>query len=110
LVTSMFDIFPDDLRPIICLRPRANYGVKKTVQDVKAYKLFIWNYLKIITEYFIDALDNQHIPQEEWNRTIVVPTHDIGGFNFYIGPEKINTLIQYGYDAVMTDELGLLTD
>ena len=110
LVTSMFDIFPDNLRPIICLRPRADYVIKKEVQDVKAYRLFLWNYLKIITEYFIDAVDNQHIPQEEWNRTVVIPTYDIGGFNFYLGPEKINTLIQYGYDAVMTDELGLLTD
>jgi hypothetical protein len=110
LVTSMFDIFPGNVRPVIGLRPRADYNLKKTVQDVKAYKLFIWNYIKIIAEYFIDAVDNQHVPQVEWNRTIVIPTFELGGFNFYIGPEQINTLIQYGYNAVMTDELGLLSN
>lgn len=108
LVTSMFDMFPDSPRPVIGLRPRADYGIKKAVQDVKAYKLFIWNYLKILAEYFIDAVDNQHVPQMEWNRTIVIPTFELGGFNFYISPEEIEKLIQYGYNAVMTDELGLL--
>jgi len=110
LVTSMFDIFPGNIRPVIGLRPRADHGLKKTVQDVQAYKLFIWNYIKIIAEYFIDAMDNQHVPQVEWNRTIVIPTFELGGFNFYIGPEQINRLIQYGYNAVMTDELGLLSN
>jgi hypothetical protein len=105
LVTSMFDIFPDSPRPVIGLRPRADHGFKKTIQDVKASKLFIWNYLKILAEYFLDAVDNQHVPETEWNRTIVIPTHEVGGFNFYLELEDINKLIQYGYDAVIQSEL-----
>lgn len=108
LVTSMFDIFPDSPRPVIGLRPRADHGFKKTIQDVKASKLFIWNYLKILAEYFIDAIDNQHVPEVEWNRTIVIPTFGIGGFNFYIDKGEVQSLIQYGYNAVMTSELALL--
>jgi len=108
LVTSMFDIFPENVRPVIGLRPRADHGFKKSIQDVKASKLFVWNYLKILAEYFIDSIDNQHVPEVEWNRTIVIPTFGIGGFNFYIDEEEIKNLIQYGYNAVMTSELGLL--
>jgi len=108
LVTSMFDIFPENVRPVIGLRPRADHGFKKSIQDVKASKLFVWNYLKILAEYFIDSIDNQHVPEVEWNRTIVIPTFGIGGFNFYIDEEEIKNLIQYGYNAVMTSELALL--
>jgi hypothetical protein len=107
LVTGINDIFPNNPRPVICLRPRADHVLKKAIQDVKASKLFIWNYLKIIAEYFLDAVDNQHVPEVEWNRTIVIPTFDIGGFNFDITPEEVKQLIQYGYNAVMTSELSL---
>ena len=108
LVTSMFDIFPDSPRPVVGLRPRADYGFKKTIQDVKASKLFIWNYLKILAEYFLDAVDNQHVPEVEWNRTIVIPTFEVGGFNFELTEDDINTLMQYGYNAVMASELALV--
>ena len=101
-------MFPGNVRPVIGLRPRADHGFKKSIQDVKASKLFIWNYLKILAEYFIDSIDNQHVPEVEWNRTIVIPTLQIGGFNFYITQDDINQLIQYGYNAVMTSELALL--
>jgi hypothetical protein len=107
LVTSLFDIFPESPRPVIGLRPRADHGFKKTIQDVKVSKLFLWNYLKILAEYFIDAIDNQHVPEVEWNRTIVIPTFQLGGFNFYLSPEDVTQLIQYGYNAVMTSELRL---
>ncbi len=108
LVTSvMLDIFPDKIRPIVGLRPRADYGCRRTVHAIKASKLFIWNYLKIIAEYSIDAIDNQHIPEIEWNQTIVIPTQQIGGFNFYLIPEDIDQLIQCGRKAVMTSELPL---
>jgi len=107
LVTSIFDIFPENIRPVIGLRPRVNHGFKKTIQDVKASKLFLWNYLKIVAEYFLDALDSQHVPQIEWNSTIVIPTSRLGGFNFYLTPEDINQLMQYGYDSVIASELTL---
>lgn len=107
LVIGIYDIFPENPRPIICLRPRADHALKKMIQDVKTSKLFIWSYLKIIAEYFLDAVDNQHVPEFEWNRTIVIPTFDIGGFNFDITPEEVKHLIQYGYNAVMTSELSL---
>lgn len=108
LVTSIYDIFPEGVRPVLGLRPRADHGFKKTIQDVRVSKLFIWNYLKILAEYFMDAVDNQHVPEIEWNKTIVIPTFGIGSFNFYISPEQIQKLIQYGYNAVMTSELILL--
>ncbi len=108
LVTSMFDIFPDSPRTVLGLRPRADYGLKKKIQGVKTSKLFLWNYLKIIAEYFIDAVDNQHVPEAEWHQTLVIPTLQIGGFNFYLGSENVDQLIQYGRNAVMTSELALL--
>lgn len=104
LVTSIDDIFPEGIRPVIGLRPRAQHAVKKTIQDVEASKLFIWNYLKILAEYFLDAVDNEHVPEAEWNKTIVIPTFEIGSFNFYIKPEEITQLIQYGYTAVKNSE------
>ncbi len=101
LYTQMGDIFPDHVRPVICLRPRADHSIKKVVHDVKAHKLFIWNYLKIVAEYFLDAVDNQHVPADEWNKTIVLPTFEIGGFNFELDPQAIDRLVQYGYNAVI---------
>lgn len=105
LVTNMFDIFPDDLRMKITLRPRANHSIKKTIQDVKVSKLFLWNYIKILAEFFLDAVDNQHIPEAEWKNTIVIPTHVLGAFNFDIGPEEIVTLMDYGLEAVKKSEI-----
>lgn len=105
LVTDMFDIFPDNLRMKVALRPRADHGIKKTIQDVKASKLFLWNYIKILAEYFLDAIDNQHVPEAEWKNTIVVPTHTLGAFNFDIGPEEIVTLMDYGLEAVRQSEI-----
>jgi len=101
LYTQISDVFPDNARPVVCLRPRADHGIKKTVQDVKASKLLIWNYLKIVAEYFLDAVDNQHVPEDEWNQTIIIPTFEIGGFNFDLDPPAIQRLIQYGYNAVI---------
>ena len=105
LVTAMCDVFPGEIRPKIALRPRANHGLKKTIQDVKAYKLFLWNYIKVLAEYFLDAIDNQHVPEEEWKDTIVIPTFSVGAFNFDIGPEDVIKLIDCGLDAVRQSEL-----
>ena len=105
LITDMFDIFPDDLRIKIALRPRANHGIKKTIQDVKASKLFLWNYIKILAEYFLDAIDNQHVPEAEWNNTIVIPTELLGAFNFDIGPDDIVELMDFGLAAVRQSEI-----
>jgi predicted acylesterase/phospholipase RssA len=108
LTVRLFDIFPNSPRPIIGLRPRADHGLKKMAYEVKTHKLFIWNYLKILAEYFLDALDNQHVPAPEWHRTIVIPTQEIGGFDFYLTPPDVERLIQCGYDAVMSTDLALL--
>ena len=105
LYTQMSDIFPDQPRPVVCLRPRADHSIKRVVQDVKVHKLFIWNYLKIVAEYFIDAVDNQHVPNDEWNKTIVIPTFEIGGFNFELDSQAINRLVQYGYNAVIISNI-----
>ena len=105
LYTQMSDIFPDQPRTVVCLRPRADHSIKKVVQDVKVHKLFIWNYLKIVAEYFVDAVDNQHVPDDEWNKTIIMPTFEIGGFNFDLGPQAIERLVQYGYNAVIISNL-----
>lgn len=105
LVTNMFDIFPENERMMVTLCPRADQGLRKVVQSVKANHLFLWNYLKILAEYFLDAVDNRHIPQEEWGRTILIPTFELGGFNFEIGPQDITRLIQYGYNAVIISDV-----
>lgn len=105
LVTNMFDIFPEGERKVITLNPRADYSLKKVVQNVQANHLFLWNYLKILAEYFLDAVDNRHVPQEEWGRTITIPTFEIGGFNFDLKHQDIDRLIQYGYNAVIVSDL-----
>ena len=105
LVTNMFDIFPESPRPVIGLRPRQNFERKRDIQNVKASRLFVWNYLKIIIEYFLDVVDSVHMPAKEWLRTIVIPTDNVGGFNFDLTPDEIATLIKSGYDAVSTSEL-----
>ena len=105
LISSLFDIFPNGPRPILGLRARADHSLKKTIQDVKVSKLFIWDYLKILAEYLLDALDNQHVPETEWTSTIIIPTSELGGFNFYIGSEETGNLVEYGYDAVMNSEI-----
>ncbi len=107
LVTSLFDMFPKRERPVIGLRPRAELGIPKFVQRSE-HKLFIWNYIKVLAEYFIDAVDNQHVPQGEWNRTIVIPTLDIRGFTFELTDAQVTALLQYGYDAVMNSDLSSL--
>lgn len=104
LVTSVFDIFPDSIRPTIALRPKADYALKRSSQDVEAQTMFLWNYLKILAEYFLDAVDNQHVPREEWARTISIPTFNIGGFSFGIKSEDVQKLIQYGYNSVILSE------
>lgn len=105
LITSMFDIFPDSPRPVVALRPRADHNLKKVIQEVQVNTVFIWNYLKIIAEYFLDAIDNQHVPEAEWNKTIIIPTFEVGGFNFNLKPDQIKALIQYGYNAVLLSDL-----
>ena len=89
----------------IALRPRANHGIKKTIQDVKASKLFLWNYILILIEFFLDAIDNQHVPEVEWKNTIIIPTGLLGAFNFNIGPEDIIKWMDYGLEAVRQSEI-----
>jgi len=101
LVTSIFDIFPDSQRVTIALRPKANYVLKRVVQDVQVDSMFLWNYLKVLAEYFLDALDNQHITQGEWEKTIIIPTAEIGGFSFSITSEEVQKLVKSGYTAVL---------
>ncbi len=105
LVIHMADIFPDSPRQVIGLRPRADNGVKKLVQTAEAGNILLWNYLKIVAEYLLDAVDNTHVPQDEWSKTIIIPTYDIGGFDFALEPEQIAQLVKYGYDAVMASNL-----
>lgn len=105
LVTNMFDVFPENERMLITLSPRAEQGLKKVAKKSKVNHLFIWNYLRILAEYFLDAVDSRHIPQEEWGRTVVIPTFELGGFNFEIGPREIERLIQYGYNAVIISNI-----
>ena len=76
------------------LRPRADYRFKRVIQDIKVSKLFLWNYIKIVIEYFLDAVDMQHVPEIEWTKTVVIPTFQFGGFNFYLTPAEINQLIE----------------
>lgn len=101
LVTGIFDIFPDSQRVTVALRPKADHLLKRVVQDVQADSMFLWNYLKILAEYFLDAVDNQHVSQGEWEKTVMIPTFDIGGFSFNVSPEEVQKLVKSGYNAVM---------
>lgn len=105
LVTNIFDVFPENERMLVTLAPRAVKGLKRFVHTVKSNRLFIWNYFKILAEYFLDAVGTLYIPQEEWGRTVLIPTFELGGFNFEIGPQDIEQLIQYGYDAVIISDI-----
>ena len=105
LITEIHDIFPESERLIVSIRPRADYNIKKTVQDVRAKKLFVWHYLKVLAEYMVDAVDNHHIPDQEWSRTIIIPTREIGGFNFNLDSPEIERLVQAGYDSVMDSNI-----
>ena len=105
LYTQIFDIFPENERPLICIRPRADVGILRRVQTVKISKLFLWNYLKIVAEFFSDSVDNQHIPEEEWDKTVIVPTFELGGFNFELGANEIKRLMQYGYNAAIISDI-----
>jgi NTE family protein len=105
LVTSMFDIFPNSPRQIVGLRPRAdNDSIRQIVHNVKEHKLFIWNYIKVIAEFMLDAADNQHVPEIEWAKTVIIPTCEIGGFNFDLTQEDVQKLIKFGYDAVLASD------
>ena len=99
------DIFSDNVRPIIIFRPRSEYRLKKQNRDKTIYRLFIWNYLKIVAEYLLDAIDLQHLEYSEWEKTIIIPTFNIGGFKFSIGPHEVQNLIQSGYRATSTSEI-----
>jgi predicted acylesterase/phospholipase RssA len=105
LVARILDVFPDNPRPVVALRPRADYALRIPSSDVGRGSLFVWNYLKILAEYFLDAIDNQHVPQDEWAKTIVIPTFEIGGFNFNLTAREVKRLVQYGYNAVFISEL-----
>ncbi len=105
LVTNMFDIFPENERKLITLAPRADRSIKRVVQVVNSNRLFIWSYLRIIAEYFMDAVDGRHIPQEEWGKTVLIPTFEISGFNFEIDSTDVERLLQFGYSAVMVSDV-----
>ncbi len=105
LVTNMFDIFPESPRTVVGLRPKTDFEIKRDIQSIKVSRLFVWNYLKIIVEYFLDVMDNVHMSAKEWVRTIIIPTDALGGFNFELTPDDIEQLIDAGYNAVNTSNL-----
>lgn len=105
LVINVFDIFPDEIRPAIVLRPRTDYGVERDTQDKEVSKLLVWNYLKILIEFVLDMLDQVHMPTKEWLKTIIIPTHDVGGFKFTLTSEEVKYLIKCGYNSVMTSNI-----
>lgn len=105
LIINMFDIFPESKRDGVVLRPRADYSIKHDIQDVQASKLFIWNYLKILIEFFLDTMDQVHMPAEDWLKTIIIRTHNVGGFKFDLAPKEISYLISCGYEAVYASKI-----
>lgn len=98
------DIFPEKARPVVVLRPRSDYTLKKATREIITYKLFLWNYLAVVAEYLLDAVDLQHVDEGEWQKTVVIPTFEMGGFNFAIQNHEVHNLIQQGYNAVSIAE------
>ena len=99
------NIFPDRSHPVIVLRPRSDYSLKQETREFIPHKLFLWNYLKIIAEYLLDAVDLQHLEYNEWEKTIIIPTFSMGGFNFSIQPHEVENLVNFGYKAVSTSDI-----
>jgi len=98
-----FSIFPDQERPIVSLRPRADRKKLANILPDPSHRiLFLWNYIKIVIDYFLNSVDNQHVPQDEWEQTIMIPTHELSSFNFEMNKKDILDLIRYGYEAVMS--------
>lgn len=105
LVVNLFDIFEPGPGLLVTLNPKSDYGLKKAIQQVKGHRIFIWDYLKVLAEYFLDAVDNRHIPQEEWGKTITIPTFEVGGFNFELTEREVEKLVNYGYNAVSSSKI-----
>ncbi len=108
LVSRSTDVFRDSEREVIILHPRADGQLRNLLREKRSLKeaskkgnIFLWTYIKILIEFFMDSIDSQHIPQDEWNNTIIIPTQGIGSFNFDLTPEDITELLTYGYEAVM---------
>lgn len=101
-----FNIFPEQERPIVSLRPRADsHKLANVLANSNKKILFLWNYIKIVIDYFMNSVDNQHVPQDEWERTIMIPTHSLSFFNFEMNKKDILDLIRYGYEAVMSSNI-----
>lgn len=105
LVPRMFDVFSDYERPIVALRPRSGGALGRVFREATEKTLFLWNYIKIVAEFLFDAIDNQHVPEDEWERTIVIPTHNVSSFNFELGETEVKKLIEYGHEAVTTSDI-----
>jgi hypothetical protein len=122
ILTNLFDVFPDKERRIIGLRPRANARLRqllessqlrspsqnrfgKTIREIEEGYLFLWNYIKVVAEFFLDAVDSQHIPQDEWENTIIIPTNEIGSFHFDLNEKDLKELLDVGFKAVFDSDL-----
>ncbi len=108
LVSRSTDVFRDSEREVLILHPRADGRLRALLRQKRFPKepskkgnVFLWTYIKILIEFFMDSIDNQHIPQDEWNNTIIIPTEGIGSFNFDLTEDEITELLKHGYEAVM---------
>jgi len=102
VVFDNFDIFPENARPSVCLRPRA--GTIRVLTEEPTFskdRVFIWTLLRVVAEYLVDAVDNQEVVSNEWEKTIIIPTGSITAFDFSLTPIGIDKLIEYGYNAVI---------
>jgi len=99
------DIFPDKKHPVVVLRPRTDYDLKRATQTVDSSRLFLWSYLRVVAEYILDAVDLQHLDETEWEKTIIIPTLEVGGFSFSIDSNSVEKLIEYGNEAVLESDV-----
>jgi len=102
VVFDNFDIFPENARPSICLRPKSGATRADLGEDsLLERKVFLWTLVKAVMDYLVDAIDNQIEISNEWEKTIPIPTGSISALNFNITAEDVERLIEYGYNAVM---------
>lgn len=99
VVDELFDVFPEQERLTICLRPRSSPVSPVTDSDTET-NVYIWTLIRSIIDFLFDAVDNQNAENRDLERVIIIPTGSITAFDFGMTKEEVEKLIEYGYDAV----------
>jgi NTE family protein len=68
---------------------------QSTKHDIKDFLSFI----KSIIAIYMESLQNQHLHNDDWHRTIFIDTLDVKTMDFHVNEEKKRALIQSGREC-----------